>query len=196
MNRRRFLAAIAAIPAAAIAGVRSTLTFAGIKPRYSVLPMLRAYDRAAIAKLFGVPSHLLVEKSTYGSAAEELARMWFENRFSPWTERIKLYRTDPRGLTDEQRETEEATDHPFSKIINTSPEEWKAQYQNEWIPIEDSERENECRSDPKTENDIRPTGPRSAAGSSIEPATVARDRRSIRDAAPRTASPTPKPDRK
>jgi hypothetical protein len=36
---------------------------------------------------------------------------------------LRVYGENPRGLTEEQKETEERTDHPFSKLINAKPAE-------------------------------------------------------------------------
>lgn len=66
MNRRTFLAAIAAIPAAAIAGLRRPLDWIPIKPiEYSAQ---RFWRREEIARIFRVPVHLLGDdgSSTFG----------------------------------------------------------------------------------------------------------------------------------
>lgn len=123
MDRRGFLVAIAAIPAALLVGIRPAIEWIHGKPvEYSIKPFLD-YQRKEIAKLFGLPPHLIADRPTFGSAIEQRTESFIKHILRPHVERIKLYRTDPRRLTDEQKKTEEATDHPFSRIINLPPEE-------------------------------------------------------------------------
>ena len=67
MNRRGFLAAIAAIPAALLAGIRPALRWIPVKPvEYSIKPHLK-YQREEIARIFRVPVSLINDAGDGGT---------------------------------------------------------------------------------------------------------------------------------
>ena len=90
MDRRGFLAAIAAIPAALLVGLRRPrLNWTSIAPpKYSIKPYLE-WKAKEIARVFGVPPELIGPKhSTFGFAIEQRTRAYVEHVLRPFLERI------------------------------------------------------------------------------------------------------------